>query len=166
MGGYGSTRWGWHRRKLTVEECFKLDIGIVVKGQALRDGASGTCQWGQSKVGWKTQMRGPASFVFTLAYTLTRARGKEAFYLPIPIISTPMPRGGERYGFRCPLKGCKKPTVRKLYLPTGANYFGCRQCHGLVYSSSQESRKPSQFILALALSEGYSPKAVRKIWSQ
>ena len=31
MGGLGSTRWDDCERKLTVEECFSLDINILVK---------------------------------------------------------------------------------------------------------------------------------------
>ena len=26
MGGYGSTRWSWHTKKTTVEECRKLSV--------------------------------------------------------------------------------------------------------------------------------------------
>ena len=42
--------------------------------------------------------------------------------------------GGERWWFTCPLKvndvNCNR-RVGKLYLPPGANYFGCRSCHEL-----------------------------------
>lgn len=168
MGGYGSTRWGWHRRKLTVEECLKLDSGLLVKSQALRDGYSGICEWtrSQSKIGWETKLLSENNYLFTLSYCLTRSQGKEEFRVPVLVFGTTMPRGGKRYWFMCPLKGCLKPMVRKLYLPTGANYFGCRSCHGLVYSSSQDSRKPSQLVLAMGMSEGYSASEVRKIWSR
>lgn len=168
MGGYGSTRWGWHRRKLTVEECLKLDSGLLVKSAALRDGFSGICEWAksQSKIGWKTKQLSEDTYLFTLYYSLTRSQGNEEFQVPILVFATPMPKGGKRYWFRCPLKGCNQLKVRKLYLPTGANYFGCRQCQGLVYSSSQDSRKPSQFVLAMGMSEGYSASEVRKIWSR
>ena len=32
MGGYGSTRWGTHRKKTTVEECKILPISLLIDG--------------------------------------------------------------------------------------------------------------------------------------
>jgi hypothetical protein len=44
--------------------------------------------------------------------------------------------------FRCPLVVAGVPCrgrCRKLYLPPGARYFGCRRCHQLTYTSCRES---------------------------
>src|SRR5215211_7325376 len=30
MGGYGSTRWGYHTRKTTVEECIRVDLAFIL----------------------------------------------------------------------------------------------------------------------------------------
>ena len=52
-------------------------------------------------------------------------------------------RGGVRYWFICPLSTngvyCGRRTGT-LYLASGGNYFGCRQCYGLSYESRNESR--------------------------
>jgi len=37
-------------------------------------------------------------------------------------------------------KPCQK-RVGKLYMPPGSIYFGCRECHDLVYLSSRESHR-------------------------
>src|SRR5262249_22549062 len=36
---------------------------------------------------------------------------------------------------------CPAAGAGKLYLPPPARYFGCRICHGLTYTSCQESHK-------------------------
>lgn len=56
--------------------------------------------------------------------------------------------GGDRCWFLCPKEGCCVEGGRRcnrLYLPPGTRDFGCRQCHGLVYRSSQESRKQTRW---------------------
>lgn len=166
MGGYGSTRWGWYSKKRTVEQSLRLDTGFLVKLQALTHGVAGSCRWGQSYANWRMEACEDGRFVCTLSYTFLKAHEQASIQLPILMFPTSMPNGGKRYWFKCPLQGCKKSKVRKLYLPAGSKYFGCRQCHGLVYSSSQESRKPSSFIWALGSLEGLSYNQVRKIWSR
>ncbi|MHC5156034.1 MAG: hypothetical protein ACYSO3_07945, partial [Planctomycetota bacterium] len=62
----------------------------------------------------------------------------------IQITTTPCYYGGERYWFLCPaaVDGVLcEDRVGKLYLPPGAQVFGCRQCHGLTYESCQQSHK-------------------------
>jgi hypothetical protein len=39
--------------------------------------------------------------------------------------------------------------VRYLALPPGSNLFGCRHCHRLAYSSSQEHDKSLDYLAAL-----------------
>ena len=59
----------------------------------------------------------------------------------IQLDSTPQKLGAMRHWFVCPLvtdgRLCRR-RVRVLYLPQGAQYFGCRHCHNLIYRSSQE----------------------------
>ena len=47
MGGYGSGRWGWHRKKTTVEQCFSIDAAKWMREGILPEGVvhSGW-QWG------------------------------------------------------------------------------------------------------------------------
>jgi hypothetical protein len=48
MGGFGSTRWGQHQRKLTAEECLMLDLRLLLRErrQKCQDRLEGTITWG------------------------------------------------------------------------------------------------------------------------
>ena len=64
----------------------------------------------------------------------------------------------------CPLVVDNVPCGRraaKLHLPPRARYFGCRQCHGLTYTSCQESHKDDALFRMLAGRLGTDPAAVR-----
>jgi hypothetical protein len=56
---------------------------------------------------------------------------------PVPILTTPLPTGGERWWFGCPR--CAR-RVDLLYLPPGADRLGCRKCCRLVYRCQQTRR--------------------------
>jgi hypothetical protein len=61
-----------------------------------------------------------------------------------PHSTTRLHRGGLLWWFLCPVplgRGCCGRRVRKLYLPPGGHYFGCRDCHNLTYRSAQEHDK-------------------------
>jgi hypothetical protein len=45
--------------------------------------------------------------------------------------------------------------VRKLYLPTDSTVFGCRHCHRLSYTSSQQSRYNDKVFRLLAGTTGF-----------
>ena len=55
--------------------------------------------------------------------------------------------------------------VRKLYLPPGSRRFGCRNCHDLTYTSSQDSHRYGQLFAALARETGFDPAFVRRALS-
>ena len=151
MGGYGSTRWGWHMKKDTVEDCRVLSIFDLKQKEVLkpnvRDG--GSWIWSnaytgeeRARVGYELNTRSSFSFL-RLFYTITRWSGeKYDFDYHIKLQTTPCHFGGERWWFICPLvkndQACNR-RVGKLYLPPGGRYFGCRHCHDLTYRSSQES---------------------------
>jgi len=91
--------------------------------------------------GWDGRLR--------LQYTITREcygkddEVKELDY-PIHLETTPCNFGGERWWFRCPLSVNGNPCGRrcfKLYLPPGANYYGCRECYDLTYESAQTAHE-------------------------
>jgi len=60
--------------------------------------------------------------------------------LGITIDTTSPGFGGQAWWFICPLEDCGR-RCRKLYLPPGAKYFGCRGCHNLTYRSCLDSRR-------------------------
>ena len=161
MGGYGSTRWGLHYKRIAVEECkvlpislFKNAINYVIENQ----GES----WGGS-VSWscRGEPAGRISYLVysendypkvKLQYKFTES-GLEMDY-PISLSHSELTWGAKRWWFTCPLKKdgyqCNR-RVGKLYLPPGGRYFGCRHCYNLSYSSCQESHKFDSFYKEFAL---------------
>lgn len=142
MGGYGSgSRSG---RKTTVEDCHALDIAIfpvpeftyqspwprVVSWRNYRDVVT-------ASVGYTCEPCGNSSAILRFSYTVGRddpLRTEE----PIPVVTTQPYFGGVRWWFICPLtvngRACQR-RARKLYLPSGGRYFGCRICYNLTYES-------------------------------
>ena len=81
------------------------------------------------------------------------------------VTSTPH-HGALRLWFICPLvrnDGGPPHRVAKLYLPSGAKYFGSRECYGLTYASCQESGKNGRLWRALGAEIGGSEKAMRQL---
>lgn len=139
MGGHGSTRWGWHSKRLPVEDCAVLDAsrwtstGVLAVPLGWRAGSFGyhvdSSDWGEP--------------VIWLHYTLPRS--DEHFDYPIRMTGTRPNFGGLRWWFLCPVlmrgsRNCGR-RVGKLYLPPGGRYFACRACYDLTYESCQTSDK-------------------------
>jgi hypothetical protein len=79
--------------------------------------------------------------IITLHY---RWQGEEDVRIPVRLQWTATHFNGHRWWFICPLIVGGVPCNRrvgKLYLPPGARYFGCRQCHDLAYRSCQEAHR-------------------------
>lgn len=145
MGGPGSGRWHNYEKKLTVEQCYVLDIQHWIHKKVLQPWVS---RWDTWAFGWKiipelaselntTDMAHPW---MGLLYKSLRTH-KYAYYR-IPLQITQPHYGGYRWWFSCPLTlhgfSCHR-RLRTLYLPPGERYFGCRACYNLTYTSCQES---------------------------
>ena len=168
MGGYGSGRRFGLRVKETVECC-----SVVSSAQLVRQGprALGTVTWTNTATGEKTASIGyevkaidPADAWIRLWYTLTRE--KEDVDYRVRLTTTPLPWGGVRWWFVCPLNanglGCGR-RCGKLYLPPGGRYFGCRLCYDLTYESAQEAHKFDRFYAMLAWESGIPPAMVKRL---
>ena len=145
MGGLGSTRWGWHKKATTVEECRSLDC-VSFRGQ----GFLGSNLTQSGEVTWFDHFECKvASLGFVIAtartdgimvlnYVLTGLNGSEdqSFRYKVSLQTTQPNFGGIRWWFTCPR--CHR-RVRKLYRPPLADKYLCRLCHELSYRSSQES---------------------------
>lgn len=67
---------------------------------------------------------------------------KKDFDYKVPIVSTNCNYGGVRYWFVCPLyKNGKYCGKRCGVLYKGGDYFGCRECYNLIYSSQKMNTK-------------------------
>jgi hypothetical protein len=159
MGGYGSGRWGWGGKKTQVEECIKWRI-VGLKNY-LNPGHWGTTRW---MIGERES--GSISFrvlgdeepeALQVSYTIgARSGNPQDFKYRVNLTTTPLPWGGVRYWFVCPLQGCGR-RVGCLYLPPGSKYFGCRHCYDLSYESQQDGNWSRGFYdrMALEMSGNY-----------
>lgn len=145
MGGFGSgQRWS---KKARVEGCTALDttdlkrMKLLVPNTADRRGSLEWRRGGAEKplavVDYRLTVNATAG-ALRLLYQMTQSN--ESLDYSVPLVTTPCRLGGCRWWFRCPLT--KNGTycgrrVKKLYLR--GRYFGCRNCHELTYTSTQES---------------------------
>ena len=151
MGGCGSTRWGWHSKKDTVEHCRSLDTSRWMREGILREGnhKSGTWIWLDSltgkqvsSIGYEVDTTNAYLRWVRLFYNITRTG--EAIDYKIRLATTHPNFGGLRWWFICPLvangKACNR-RVGKIYIPPSGRYYGCRHCYDLTYTSCQQSDK-------------------------
>jgi len=139
MGGFGSGRRGWPRRKVRVEECRVFDLDQWVAA-GLLDYRSGRIEW----VSPSMEMTTPLAYLVrptdvpTCLYLYLRSLdgGEESKWKPITLLCKPQHFGGVRWHFFCP-RSCGR-WVRKLYRPPSIKFLGCRICHELSYRSVQE----------------------------
>lgn len=149
MGGYGSTRWGSHYTKTAVEDCRKLPMKII-HSPMLKGRWWGSISWnrGGEPIG-DIDYRvtgGQEPETLRLIYTITKHRTGEKKDLdyPVRLTTTPLPWGGLRYWFVCPVVGCGR-RVNVLYLAPGGEIFACRHCYRLSYRSRQDGYRDRAF---------------------
>ena len=128
---------GVYSKKKLVSDCKKLDI-LNLSGKCDLDSkVVGSISWTNS-LGKKSEI-GLYSIdqrVLVFSYTITKRYTKEekTFEYLVHLDKTPCNYGGMRWWFRCP--NCNR-RCRILYLPPGRDYFLCRICHNLTYTSQQ-----------------------------
>lgn len=140
MGGYGSGRQS--TRKLTVEECRALDISLFARTVAPY--TSGSVWWKDQAgkitctINYSCEHCSNGSVALRLSYSVGGDERPCQIEEPILFSGTKPFFGGTRWWFVCPLAVNGRPCerrVRKLYLPRGGIYFGCRDCYNLTYES-------------------------------
>jgi hypothetical protein len=149
MGGSGSgQRWG--SKKTTVEDSIVLTARAFKPFVDLTPGTQGTMTWtrGEEKVAsisFTLEDKGIGnSRVFRFSYTVGSGENSQPVDYTVRMVKTIPHFGGVRWYFLCPLVVRGEPCLRRvsrIYLPPGEIYFGCRECCGLTYTSSQESNK-------------------------
>ncbi len=143
MGGFGSTRWGWHRKKRTVEGCRKVNVRDLLDGKSPSPGRTVSLTWSD---GASVRFTISDGFAVRLTYSITTPDGvKESFDYPIPLVAGRVPNGGEKWWFVCRISinrglACGR-RCGTLFLPPGQSCFGCRTCHRLTYRSCQTHDK-------------------------
>lgn len=170
MGGYGSGRRRGRSRKTTVEECLILSADKLARDRMLREGlrGPGALTWTRVATGEKVSSMGYGVDTLDRAAAWIRlhyARTQHGEDVDYRIHLTPLPWGGVRWRFVCPLtvngRTCRR-RCGKLYLPLGGRYFGCRLCYDLTYTSSQEAHKFDGLFRLLAAETGMSAATVKR----
>jgi len=148
MGGPGSGRWLTHSKAVTVEDCLNLDTGLWKRDGILwsADSRAGSLYWTSegskepaATIGYEVKDLDNYSPCVRLFYTIVPSN--ERMDYRVALCRTYPYFGGVRWWFICPLVINDQPCnhrVRKLYIPPGSRYFGCRHCHRLTYRSVQE----------------------------
>jgi hypothetical protein len=152
LGGFGSGRHGLYKRT-TVEECLTLDVNKLVKVDLLHRSFG--------EVGWFRRGVETASASYTLkeresVYVLTL---HSPLNQDISLVTTELPWGGKRYWFSCP--NCRR-RVGTLHLPPGRNYFLCRRCYDLTYTSCRESHSFDWFFGQVGIHPSVGRRLLRR----
>jgi hypothetical protein len=177
MGGYGSGRKGYSA-KTTVEDCRSIDATRWQREGILRASTSsygGRWIWSdpytreeRASIGHESDCDATFGSV-RLNYTVTRQGEKFPLDYKVQLATTQTPWRTLRWWFICPLvvngRACGR-RVRKLYLPGGGKYFGCRHCYDLTYTSCQESHKYDACLSAVGAPMGLSAREVGKLLKQ
>jgi hypothetical protein len=139
MGGYGSGRPG---NKQKIEGCKSLDVNRFHREGILATGRRGSWIWSQDAVEVGRIDYEAQEGRLILKYKVQRYGDEwEHVRQSTPVVYVPCHYGGQRPYFQCPgvVSGrhCGR-RVAKLFL--GGNYFLCRHCYRLAYSSQSEPR--------------------------
>jgi hypothetical protein len=180
MGGSGSGAHYYHwwrgTKKTVVEHCRQLDAVRFTREGVLRAGAWSAGSWCWWRDAERTEKEASVCYEvdttaeppwLRLSYNI-KATGDELDYR-VGLVATRPRFGGLRWWFICPLsvngQECDR-RVRKLYLPPGGRYFGCRHCHELTYTSCQESHKYDGLYGLMARNTGYDLATVRRLMNR
>lgn len=150
MGGIGSGRIAGTSGKWTVEDCRCLGLDSMVRHGLLDPGSAGrgNIRWTRP---WSNRPPWSASYVIqrqegVLLLQHPALADDSMLSYRLKLSRTTLPWGGQRWWMHCGLMrgshACGR-RVAKLYLPPGCQYFGCRECHNLTYSSCRESGQPN-----------------------
>lgn len=138
MGGYGSSRWGWHRKKLTTAQCLSLDVSKLRRRGYLEPNSTvplGVVKWASGSRMNFTLRTEATDGEAVLFYSLN---GQSVGPYAVRLATTRPRFGGVRWWWLCP--GCER-RARILYLSPHNGRFECRLCCGLTYRSAQEHNK-------------------------
>ncbi|OGQ96500.1 MAG: hypothetical protein A2521_09455 [Deltaproteobacteria bacterium RIFOXYD12_FULL_57_12] len=136
-----------------MDKARSIDILHLVRKGVLAKGStsSWTSSWTQNgkviaSISYRVEASevGPSGLRFMYTITDNDTGKKKDYNYIIPVVSTPCNYGEKRWWFICPLvvngRSCQR-RCRIVYMPTGSEYFGCRECHRLTYESRQRHRE-------------------------
>jgi hypothetical protein len=172
MGGLGSGRIPGFG-KTRVEDCLVLNTDFIQQKKRFGNPINtfGVLTWTLAATGeqigcvsYELDSLEPSFPWLGLYYTIRRTG--ESIDYKIRLQATRPNFGGLRWWFLCPVEKSGAPChyrARKLYLPPGGRYFGCRHCYDLTYKSCQESHMYDRLYLSLSTRTGLSLERVKQI---
>jgi hypothetical protein len=131
--------------KQEADWCKKIEIWWLLRDMKDKSYKNTTISWGtggdRGSVGCEINLWSDEPFA-RFHYTQTDYSGeKKDFDYKVPIIKTPCHFGGERYWFKCPLYKSGVYCGRRIgTLYKDGDWFGCRHCYELTYSSRNTNR--------------------------
>lgn len=149
------SRGGWNSTGKTEADGLKKISAHFLKQQGFfcgfRSGTmTWTSQWSETKssVSIEVSTMNEEKYL-RIHYTQTDrdTDEKKDFDYKIPLIATPCNYGGNRYWFRCPMsKNGRYCGHRVSTLYKNGDFFACRHCYRLTYSSRNASARYKGFI--------------------
>jgi hypothetical protein len=135
-------------KKTLVENCAVLDINVQIRAGLFDDGCGAHVFDSSSLLEGVLRVFTPVVDVEDRKlwiFLTTWNTGELKIFEPagVDIEFSTAGFGGRKIWLKCPAKneGHQCGTrVRKLFLPPGSEFFGCRKCHGLAYRASQEAK--------------------------
>lgn len=131
----------------------KIETSFLKKHGYFTGWKSGTITWtsgwsdNKSSVGVQV-ITGDGEEYLRIHYTQTdnSSGEKKDFDYKIPLVSTPCRYGGKRYWFICPMSRSGKYCGKRVgVLYKDGDYFACRHCYDLTYSSRNLSGVAKSF---------------------
>jgi hypothetical protein len=135
-------------KKSEVDWCKKIEIWWLLRDIKEKNGYKyTTISWGDNGSRGSISVQVSvcneekyARFIYT--QTDNNTGTKENFDYKVPIIETPCHFGNTRYWFKCPLYKNGQYCGRRIgVLYKDGDWFGCRHCYNLSYSSQNENKK-------------------------
>lgn len=133
--------------KTEADWCKKIEIWWLLRDIKERGGyKSTTISWGENgsrgSVGAVVNIWGDEKYVrFTYTQTDNYTGEKKDFDYKVPLVETACNFGGTRYWFKCTLSKNGQYCGRRVgVLYKDGDWFGCRHCYELTYSSRNTNR--------------------------
>lgn len=160
-------RWSYSN-KTEADNLKKIEIWWLKKYGYLAGFKAGGIEWhhpygGKSSIGLIVSTAFGDNFV-NFKYTQTEQDGsKKDFDYKVRLETTPCNYGNQRYWFICPLVKDGQYCGRRVgVLYKGGDYFGCRHCYNLFYSSQNKNRHGKYYGLFYILDAGMKADKIRE----
>lgn len=145
-------RWNYGG-KTEADGCKKIEISWLLRDMKNRLYKSTTISWGENgshgSVGCIVDLYDETPYVkFNYTQTDNHTGEKKDFDYKVYLTTTPCHYGGIRYWFRCGITANGKYCGRRVgVIYKNGDYFACRHCYDLTYSSKNQNKRYKYSVL-------------------